>query len=89
VREGRETEYHGIAIHPRHLSWYERIVLRRQKNYNPELDQHDKLNELRELYEQIQHEKVSEDDQALDDKLSEKARSYFEWESRSHSLPRT
>lgn len=89
VREGRETEYHSIAIHPRHLSWYERIVLGRHKNYNPELDQRDKLNELRELYEQMQREKVSEDEQTLDDKLSEKARSYFEWERRSHSLTRT
>lgn len=31
VRQGREQDYHGIAIHPRHLSWYERVVLKRQK----------------------------------------------------------
>lgn len=32
VRQGREEDYHGIAIHPRHLSWYERVVLKRQKH---------------------------------------------------------
>ncbi|KAH8820223.1 major facilitator superfamily domain-containing protein [Xylogone sp. PMI_703] len=82
VREGRENEYHGIAIHPRHLSWYERFVLHRHKNYNPNLDGKDKLNELRKLYEQTQMHKVSEDDQTLNDTLNEKAQSYFEWEKK-------
>lgn len=84
VREGRENEYHGIAIHPRHLSLFERFVLRRHKNYNIELDGRDKVNELRQLYKQIQHEKVSEERRLSDDTLSEKAQNYFEWEKKRH-----
>ena len=88
VREGRENEYHGIAIHPRHLSWFERFVLHRHKSYDPELDAKDKLKEMRNMYDKIQNEKVSEDDHRLDETLSEKAHSYFEWEKRSSSVPR-
>lgn len=43
IREGREGEYHGIAIHPRHLSLYERVALGRGWNYDPELDRVKKL----------------------------------------------
>jgi hypothetical protein len=28
MRAGREEEYHGVAVHPRHLSRYERYVLK-------------------------------------------------------------
>jgi hypothetical protein len=51
VREGREQDYHGIVIHPRHISLWERLVLRRHKHYNPELDRDAKLSELKERYE--------------------------------------
>ncbi|BFZ62277.1 hypothetical protein YB2330_003366 [Saitoella coloradoensis] len=51
VREGREGEYHGIAIHPRHLSWWERVVLRRDKGYDPMKDREAKIRELRAVYE--------------------------------------
>lgn len=88
VRQGRQDEYHGIAIHSRHLSWYERVVLKRHKNYDPKLDSEAKLKELRELYERIQNEKVSENDEKLDDTMSEKAQSYFEWERKSSTIPR-
>lgn len=80
MREGRQNEYHGIAIHPRHISLFEQFALRRHGNYNPELDGRDKLNELQALYERVQTKKISEDDQTLNDALNEKAQSYFEWE---------
>lgn len=51
VCEGRESDYHGIAIHPRHLSWYERVVLKRDRYYDPEADKEAKIDELRVLYE--------------------------------------
>lgn len=51
VREGREQDYHGIAINPRHLSWYERVVLKRDRYYDPVQDKEDKIDELRILYE--------------------------------------
>ncbi|KAF2093072.1 MFS general substrate transporter [Rhizodiscina lignyota] len=53
VREGREQEYHGIAIHPRHLSLYERVILKRGNRYDGELDRQMKMDELRKLYEKV------------------------------------
>jgi len=52
VRQGREQDYHGIAIHPRHLSFYEHWVLRRSKYYNAELDREQKVAELRKRYDE-------------------------------------
>jgi hypothetical protein len=51
VRSGQESSYHGIAIHPRHLSWYEIHVLKRNQHYDPTLDAEAKIAELRVLYE--------------------------------------
>jgi MFS family permease len=47
VMEGRQSDYHGVAIHPRHLSMWERFVLRRHRAYNPELDRQQKIEELK------------------------------------------
>ncbi|KIW26445.1 uncharacterized protein PV07_09539 [Cladophialophora immunda] len=89
VREGRSQDYHGIAIHPRHLSWYERVVLKRHHQYNPELDRLARINELRELYEKVEGVKGAETDDEktlpgtnqgdLDDNVSR----YFDMERRS------
>jgi hypothetical protein len=38
IREGRYDQYHGIAIHPRHLSVFEWGVLRLHRMYDPSLD---------------------------------------------------
>ncbi|GAA6043351.1 hypothetical protein JCM8097_008044 [Rhodosporidiobolus ruineniae] len=51
VRAGHPEQYHGVAIHPRHLSWYERVVLKRNKYYDPVQDRIDRIEELRVLYE--------------------------------------
>lgn len=51
VRAGRPEDYHGIAIHPRHLSWYERTILKRNRYYDPVQDKLDRIEELRVLYE--------------------------------------
>lgn len=61
VRAGRESDYHGIAIHPRHLSWYERVVLKRDRFYDPEADKDSKIDELRILYESHLIAQSSED----------------------------
>ncbi|PWZ03447.1 MFS general substrate transporter [Testicularia cyperi] len=50
VVQGREEDYHGVAIHPRHLSLWERVVLRRHRYYNPDLDKQQKLDELRTIF---------------------------------------
>ncbi|WVW79797.1 hypothetical protein I302_101767 [Kwoniella bestiolae CBS 10118] len=52
VREGRANEYHGIAVHPRHLSWWEKFVLKRHLQYDAEKDRHQRVKELKMLWEQ-------------------------------------
>ncbi|BGP42538.1 hypothetical protein JCM10449v2_006550 [Rhodotorula kratochvilovae] len=51
VRAGHPELYHGVAIHPHHLSWYERVVLKRDRYYDPAQDKLDRIEELRVLYE--------------------------------------
>ncbi|BGP13522.1 hypothetical protein JCM10213_005364 [Rhodosporidiobolus nylandii] len=51
VRAGKPELYHGVAIHPRHLSWWERVVLKRHQHYDPVKDREDRIDELRVLYE--------------------------------------
>ena len=50
TREGREDEYHGLAVQPRHLSMYETYILQKHKHYNPDLDAKQKYAGLEELY---------------------------------------
>jgi hypothetical protein len=83
VREGRPEEYHGIAVHPRHLSWYEKVVLKRHLAYNPELDRADKAEELRRVYEQRMQSKTNEGEKVEQDaedeeEISSEATSFFE-----------
>ncbi|KAK4451446.1 putative inorganic phosphate transporter 1-6 [Podospora aff. communis PSN243] len=47
IRTGRSDEYHGIAIHPAHLSLWERLM-GVGKHYNPELDLKQKIEDMRE-----------------------------------------
>jgi len=80
VREGREQYYHGIAIHPRHLSFFERYVLHRNCHYNPVLDLKAKIDELRSKYEaSVASEKVDSDEDDSESVSSNVAR-YFELE---------
>lgn len=60
VSEGREAEYHGIAIHPQHLSLWERLVQGRHHNYDPVKDRQAKINELRTVWQQMQRENFAE-----------------------------
>lgn len=60
VASGRESEYHGIAIHPRHLSLWERWVQKRDRYYDPVADRQAKIAELRQVYEQLRAEKGKE-----------------------------
>ena len=90
VREGRAGDYHGIAVHPRHLSWYERFVLGRHKAYDPELDRQSRVKELRVLYDQLQASKTEEKGhmgEAMDDDdvMAAKTQRYFDHE-KSRSL---
>jgi len=82
VRAGREADYHGIAIHPRHLSFWERYVLRRHRYYDPALDREAKIAELRSRYEASISTEKAEDDQLkdYDSIVSPNASRYFELE---------
>lgn len=56
VIQGKPHDYHGVAIHPEHLSWYERVVMKRADQYDLELDRAAKVSELREQFRQAQDE---------------------------------
>lgn len=44
------TRIVASRFHPRHLSWFERVVLRRHVRYDPALDREARVGELRDLY---------------------------------------
>eukprot|EP00271_Cylindrocystis_brebissonii_P006731 TRINITY_DN19511_c0_g3_i1.p1 TRINITY_DN19511_c0_g3~~TRINITY_DN19511_c0_g3_i1.p1 ORF type:complete len:288 (+),score=56.71 TRINITY_DN19511_c0_g3_i1:84-947(+) len=47
IREGQATEYHGIAVHPRYLSFFAARILRLGRQYSPqEDDQEERLQTL-------------------------------------------
>ncbi|RSH95744.1 hypothetical protein EHS25_000836 [Saitozyma podzolica] len=83
VREGRAGDYHGIAVHPRHISVWERYILKRHRAYDPELDRQQRANELRTLWEQqkllVKEGGRTEDELDYEDEtvLSSKASSFF------------
>lgn len=54
-------EYHGPAVHPQHLSLYERVVLKRHLAYDPAKDRVARIDEMRVLYESYLISKTSED----------------------------
>ncbi|KUJ18583.1 putative inorganic phosphate transporter C8E4.01c [Mollisia scopiformis] len=47
IRNGRESDYHGIAVHPHHLSLWERLR-GAGKYYDPKLDYESKVQDLRD-----------------------------------------
>ena len=55
-------DYHGIAIHPRHLSWWEVHVQKQHLNYDPVLDRKQRLAELRDIFQREQAQISSEQD---------------------------
>ena len=59
IRAGRPQDYHGIAVHPKHLSWWERWRgLGRQ--YDADRDYRQKIEELRGEWEEAQAAKHGE-----------------------------
>ncbi len=80
VRQGRAEDYHGPAVHPRHLSMWETYVLKRHRAYNPELDRQAKIEALREEYKARKAELADEKNPDAfigEDALSGTASSYF------------
>jgi hypothetical protein len=50
IRAGRESEYHGVAVHPKHLSLWERLR-GVGKHYDADLDYKQKIEEMRAEWE--------------------------------------
>lgn len=91
IRAGRESDYHGVAVHPKHLSLYERLR-GVGKHYNAELDYQQKIEEMRSDWEATQarqaHEKGGQfdDDDQEDSVWSSDVSTYFEKTSRSPNI---
>lgn len=69
-----------LPIHPRHLSLFEKVVLRRGRNYDPELNREAKIQELRSLYNRVSSEKGTESGEETSESICEKVSTYFDWE---------
>ena len=89
IRAGRESDYHGVAVHPKHLSLWERIR-GVGKHYNAELDYQQKIEEMRADWESTQARKANEkaghwdeEDEHDDSVWSSDVSTYFEKTSRS------
>lgn len=79
IRAGREKDYHGVAIHPRHLSLWERLR-GVSKPYDPVLDYKQKIEEMRGEWELKMQEKYDEKHSAGevdDDDFHADASTYF------------
>lgn len=82
IREGREEDYHGPAVHSKHLSIWERFR-GKGKYYDAELDYQHKVEEYRAEWEAAMSARISEKDKSAfedetdDDLLSGHVHSYF------------
>jgi hypothetical protein len=65
IRQGREHDYHGVAIHPQHLSLWERFR-GISKPYDAELDYKQKIEDYRSEWESAISKQVSSEDGAID-----------------------
>lgn len=59
IRSGREADYHGVAIHPKHLSFWERIR-GVGKHYNAEEDYKQRVEEMRADWEAAMARRAAE-----------------------------
>ncbi|KAK4695500.1 hypothetical protein P7C71_g2260, partial [Lecanoromycetidae sp. Uapishka_2] len=92
IRSGRESDYHGVAVHPKHLSLWERIR-GVGKYYNADLDYQQKIEEIRADWESSQARKAQEkagnyddDDEQDDSVFSSEVSNYFEKTSGSPQI---
>jgi hypothetical protein len=80
IREGKEHEYHGIAIHWKHLSWWERFR-GQHKGYDAKLDYEMKIKEMRAEWVEHQQHKFSEkkgwEDAEHDEQFDADVHNYF------------
>lgn len=81
ILKGKEDDYHGIAVHPQHLSLWERMM-GVGKHYNPELDMQQKVDDLRRDWEAQEAERrekeVKGEPMLLDNEFTDEAHAYFQ-----------
>ena len=83
IRAGRQSEYHGIAIHPQHLSFYENMR-GVSKPYDADLDYQQRVEEMRADWESAmsrhaeEKEGHDEDEAHEDDSWSSEVSTFFE-----------
>ncbi|KAI9802524.1 MAG: hypothetical protein M1833_001596 [Piccolia ochrophora] len=82
IRSGHEADYHGVAVHPKHLSVWERLR-GAGKHYDANLDYRQRIEEMREQWEESMKEKYGEDGKLrfaddVDDTWSPDISAYFE-----------
>jgi len=81
IRRGRVQDYHGVAIHPRHLSLWESRVLHHNRYYDPALDKQNKINELRAKYQaSIARTNIKDELELHDNWVSENVARHFQME---------
>ena len=78
IRQGRGHEYHGVAVHPHHLSLWERWR-GIGKQYSPELDYQAKIDDMRADWETKQAEKAANENGLADeeDEYNDDVHHYF------------
>lgn len=81
IRAGREEDYHGVAVHPKHLSVWERWR-GVGKHYDAELDYQQRVEEMRHDWEEAMARKAAENekgtyDMADDDDYPSEVSTYF------------
>lgn len=70
IRAGREKEYHGVAVHPKHLSLWENLF-GIGKQYNAEEDYKQRVEEMRADWEAAMARRNAEKENALDEDVFE------------------
>lgn len=88
IRAGREHEYHGVAVHPKHLSLWERIR-GVGKHYNADLDYKQRIEEMRGEWESRMSERATEkelDHDEFDDDHPSEVHSFFARSTKSPNL---
>jgi MFS family permease len=70
IRQGKEEDYHGIAIHPKHLSVWERFR-GVGKHYDAKLDYESKIAEMRADWVEAQENKAMENPHCGEDEDDE------------------
>lgn len=77
VESGDPNDYHGIAVHPSHISLYEQKILGRSKNYDLQKDHVARIALLRREYEESKQRDSYEDTVVIATSLDDNAKTYF------------